>query len=62
MDDTLDIGQHQYARFSIPQGRVLVHYDPETQRLIVEASEGVCLHAEKASDATLSISANNSST
>lgn len=62
MDDTLNIGQHQYARFSIPQGRILVHYDPETQRLVVEASEGVCLHAEKTSDATLRISATNFST
>jgi hypothetical protein len=62
MDDTLDIGHQQYARFTIPGGRILIHYDTVAQQLVIVASEGVTLHPAQTDETTLRVSADRLST
>ena len=57
MDDTIDIEQHQHARFHLADGRVVIYYTPDSNQLIVKASAGLQLQVQKDADETLSITA-----
>lgn len=60
MDDTLDIEHHQHARFQVDGGRVVIYYDPDSKRLIVNSSTEIHLQVQQESASSLSIVAETS--